>query len=261
MNLNLDEFRNKITSSDYKILRSLEQRYNSVLKVSNYKQKNRKSILDKKREEEIRENFINNMRHTYFKRYHQEDFRDIINTIINVSKKIQYRKMYRKNIILIGFMGCGKTTLGRIISKKIGVNFLDIDYQIEKRVMMKIGDIFDKLGEDYFRKIESDVIRNIPNNFYGVISTGGGSVLNKANVKKLKSLGKLIYLKSSPEGILYNLKNSSKVRPMLKQNLNIGYLSSFINSRNEIYSRVKDIEINIEDLSMDQIIYNIIRLM
>ena len=261
MNLNLDEYRSKIASCDYKMLRILEQRYNSVLKVSNYKQRNRKAILDKKREEEIRENFINNIRHTYFKRYHQDEFKNIIDTIIDTSKKIQYRKIYKKNIILIGFMGCGKTTVGRILSKKIGVNFLDVDYQIEKRVMMKIGDIFDKLGEEYFRKVESDVIRSIPNNFYGVISTGGGSVLNKSNVKKLKSLGKLIYLKSSPEGILYNLKNSSKVRPMLKQNLNIAYLSSFINARNEIYSKVKDIDINVDDLSMDQIIYSIIRSM
>ena len=201
------------------------------------------------------------MKHTYFKKYHESEFLDIINSITDVSRNIQYRKIYRKNIVLIGFMGCGKTTIGRILSKKIGVKFLDTDYQIEKRVMMKIGDIFDKLGEEYFRKVESDVIKNITEEFCGVISTGGGSVLNKVNVKNLKSSGKLIYLKSSAENILYNLKRSTKVRPMLRQNLNINYIQKFIKSRNEIYNRVKDFEINVDDLSIDQIINVIIKLM
>lgn len=259
--MDLDNYRSKIISCDYKILRMLEQRYNSVLKVANYKQKNRKQILDKKREEEIKENFLNNMRHTYFKKYHVGEFENIIELITEISRNIQYKKIYKKNIILIGFMGCGKTTVGRILSKKIGVKFLDTDYQIEKRVMMKIGDIFNKFGEEYFRKLESDVIRNVCKNFSGVISTGGGSVLNKSNVKNLKSTGKLIYLKSSAENILYNLKRSTKVRPMLKQNLNINYIQKFIKSRNEIYTKVKDFEINVDDLSIDQVINSIIKLM
>lgn len=259
--MDLDNYRSKIISCDYKILRMLEQRYNNVLKVANYKHKNRKQILDKKREEEVKENFLNNMRHTYFKKYHVDEFGNIIELITEISRNIQYKKIYKKNIILIGFMGCGKTTIGRILSKRIGVKFLDTDYQIEKRVMMKIGDIFGKLGEEYFRKIESDIIRTISKNFSGVISTGGGSVLNKSNVKNLKSTGKLIYLKSSAENILYNLKRSTKVRPMLKQNLNINYIQKFIKARNEIYTKVKDFEINVDDLSIDQVINSIIKLM
>lgn len=259
--MDLDNYRSKIINCDYKILRMLEQRYNAVLKVANYKQKNLKQILDRKREEEVKENFINNMRHTYFKKYHVEEFENIIQLITEVSRNIQYKKIYKKNIVLIGFMGCGKTTVGRILSKKIGVKFLDVDYQIEKRVMMKIGDIFTKLGEEYFRKVESDIIRNVSKNFYGVISTGGGSVLNKSNVKNLKSTGKLIYLKSSAESIFYNLKRSSKIRPMLKQNFNMNYIQKFIKSRNEIYTRVKDFEINVDDLSIDQVIHSIIKLM
>ena len=96
--MDLDNYRSKIISCDYKILRILEQRYNCVLKVSNYKQRNRKPILDKKREEEVRENFLNNMNHTYFKKYHESEFLDIINSITDVSRNIQYRKIYRKNI-------------------------------------------------------------------------------------------------------------------------------------------------------------------
>lgn len=259
--MDLEDYRSKIVNCDYRILKVLEQRYNWVLKVSNYKEKNRKPILDRKREEGIRVDFLKNMSHTYFKRYHEEEFIKIINTIMEVSRDIQYRKIYKKNIVLIGFMGCGKTTLGRILARKIGVKFLDTDYQIEKRLMMKVGEIFSTLGEEYFRKVESDVIRNIANGFYGVVSTGGGSVLNKSNVKYLKSSGKLIYLRSSAENIFYNLKRSTKERPLLKQNLNINYIQKFIKSRHEIYNKVKDYEINVDNMSMDKIINYIYRIM
>lgn len=259
--MDLDNCRNKILGCDYKLLRILEQRYNCVLKVSNYKSKNKKPILDKEREAYVCDSFIKNMRHTYFKKYHEDDFREIIDVITRVSRDIQYRKIYKKNIVLIGFMGCGKTTVGRILSKKMGVKFLDTDYQIEKRVMMKVGDIFEKLGEEYFRKVESEVIKNCSKDFHGVISTGGGSVLNKGNVNNLKSTGKLIYLKSSPENVLYNLRRSKKVRPMLRQNLNLNYIQKFMKSRDEIYNNVKDYEINVDDLSIDQIIYNIVKFM
>ncbi len=259
--MDLDSYRSKIISCDYKILRLLEQRYNCVLKVSNYKEQNKKPILDRQREEEVKNNFISNMRHTYFKKYHEEEFRHIITTITDVSRDIQYRKIYKKNIVFIGFMGSGKTTLGRILSKKLGVRFLDTDYQVEKRVMMKINDIFNTLGEDYFRKVESDVIKNMTKGFHGIISTGGGSVLNKTNVKHLKANGKLIYLRSSDENIYYNLKKSIKVRPMLKQNFNINYIQKFIKARHEIYNRVKDYEINVDNLSIDQIVYRITKIM
>lgn len=259
--MDLESYRSKIINCDYKILRLLEQRYNCVLKVANYKEQNKKPILDRHREEEVKDRFMENMRHTYFKKHHQDEFRKIITSITEVSREIQYTKIYKKNIVLIGFMGCGKTTLGRILSKKLGVNFLDIDYQVEKRVMMKVNEIFNTLGEEYFRKIESDVIKNMTRDFHGIISTGGGSVLNKTNVKYLKSNGKLIYLRSSAENIYYNLKRSVKIRPMLKQNFNINYIQNFIKARHEIYNRVKDYEINVDNLSIDQIIYHITKIM
>ncbi len=259
--MDLESYRNKIESCDYKLLRILEQRYNCVLKISNYKHKYGKPILDKDRENVIRQKFLDNMRHTYFKKYNEKEFQNVIDFLLEISCNIQYKKMYKKNIVLIGFMGCGKTTIGRILSKRIGVKFIDTDYQIEKRVMLKIGDIFAKLGEEYFRKVESQIIKDVSEGFYGVISTGGGSVLNKSNVKNLKSCGKIIYLRSSAENILYNLKRSTKVRPMLRQNLNISYIQKFMKSRSEVYNKVKDFEIDVDNLSMDQIIYSITNLM
>ena len=77
----------------------------------------------------------------------------------------------------------------------------------------------------------------------------------------MKSSGKLIYLRSSAENILYNLNRSTKDRPLLKQNLNINYIQKFIKSRHEIYNKVKDYEINIDDMSTDKIIHYISRIM
>lgn len=259
--MELGDYREKISSCDYKILRLLEQRYNNVLRVSDYKRKNKKQILDKKREKQIEDDFILNMKHTYFKKYHKQEFREIMNIIMSSSRRIQYDRMYSNNIVLIGFMGCGKTTVGRVLSKKLGINFLDTDYQIEKRLMLKINDIFANMGEDYFRKVESDIIQNISKDFRGIISTGGGSILNKVNVQSLKSIGKLVYLKSSAESILYNLRRSNKNRPMLKNNFNLGYIQKFIKSRDDVYNKIKDYDINVDNLSIDQIVYSIIKLM
>ena len=99
--MDLEVYRSKIVNCDYKILKILEQRYNWVLKVSNYKEKNGKPILDRKREEDIKNDFLKNMNHTYFKKYHEEEFEKIINIIMEVSRDIQYRKIYKKNIVLI----------------------------------------------------------------------------------------------------------------------------------------------------------------
>lgn len=99
--MDLEDYRSKIVNCDYRILKVLEQRYNWVLKVSNYKEKNRKPILDKKREEGIRADFLKNMSHTYFKRYHEEEFIKIINAIMEVSRDIQYRKIYKKILCLL----------------------------------------------------------------------------------------------------------------------------------------------------------------
>ena len=257
--MDLNSKKNEILECDKKIAALLEERFNKSLQMANFKMMNNKPITDLAREKEIVTSFTKLINNNTFTRNNKFDFKVIIKTIINISKRIQYEKIYKHNIIIIGFMGVGKTRIGRNIASKTGVNFLDIDRQIEKRLLMKIPDIFNILGEDYFRKIEREIILNISKNFYGIISTGGGSILLDENVNKLKKLGKIFYLKSSPKSIYNNLKYSYKNRPFLRNNFNIGYISKLMDSRKHLYENICDYKIDVDGVPIEEIVSCILK--
>ena len=120
-----------------------------------------------------------------------------------------------KNIILIGPMGAGKTTIGRQLAKRLSIRFYDSDHEIEERTGVKISLIFEIEGEEGFRRRETEVIRELSlmNNI--VLSTGGGAVTQAENRVVLKNNGYIIYLKSSPE-MLFKRTVDDKRRPLLQ---------------------------------------------
>jgi len=120
----------------------------------------------------------------------------------------------RQNLILIGFMGSGKSTVGKKLSKTLEMNFVDTDHYIEKKEKMKIKDIFEQKGEKYFREIESKYIREISKMNHTVISTGGGVVASEENMKFLKKNGFVIYLDCTVECI-YERVSRRNTRPLL----------------------------------------------
>ena len=97
------------------------------------------------------------------------------------------------NITLCGFMGSGKTTVGKALAKMLNYVFIDTDAEIEKRAGIKISEIFEKLGEAAFRQMESDIIKELARFDNQVISVGGGAVINKENARKLKSCSTVVY--------------------------------------------------------------------
>ena len=117
------------------------------------------------------------------------------------------------NIILIGFMGTGKTTIGKIVSERLNYKFVDTDDLIQEVCNMTIPDIFSQKGEQYFRDVEKAVIKQISNNYNTVIACGGGVVKNAKNIDNLKSNGVLICLTCDIE-ILYNRITSNIDRPL-----------------------------------------------
>lgn len=142
------------------------------------------------------------------------------------------------NIILIGMPGSGKTTIGRALSYKLKKAFLDIDTFIENREGMRVFDIFEKSGEIFFRKLESEACEHISKNYKNtVISTGGGIVLNSDNMYNLKQSGKVIYINRSPESIFKTL-NVEK-RPLLKSNPDKLY--EMYKERHALYLKYADI--------------------
>lgn len=121
----------------------------------------------------------------------------------------------KKNIVLTGFMGTGKTTVGKIIAKKLGFSFVDVDELIEKTTGLKISEIFERFGEPRFRDIETEIIKSTSKNYAQVIATGGGAVLRDENLKALKSKGVIFCLTASEDVIFERVKNNNE-RPLLK---------------------------------------------
>ena len=126
--------------------------------------------------------------------------------------------MTDKNIVLVGFMGTGKSAIGKILAKRLKRRWVDVDQAIEETENRKIAEIFEKEGEAYFRRLEKEMIQTVTLGSGLVIMTGGGAVLDPANRAVLKKNGLLITLSASPEAIFQRVRKS-RHRPLLKGDL------------------------------------------
>jgi len=118
-------------------------------------------------------------------------------------------------IFLIGFMGSGKTTLGRKLASRMGYAFMDLDHILEAREGMTIAEYFSRFGEDAFRKLESDVLKQTSYPENAVVSTGGGLPCFFDNMQWMNAHGKTIYIKLAPKILADRLKNERIERPVL----------------------------------------------
>jgi shikimate kinase len=154
----------------------------------------------------------------------------------------------KDNISLIGFMGCGKTTIGRILSEELDYIFLDLDCIIEISEEKKINDIFRDNGERYFRDIESKVIKKIINNKKCVFACGGGVILRKENMSIIKKNSMVVYLKISAEEAVNRLSGSTE-RPLISGSNSENRIRELLDKRSAIYSEFADIVINNQERS------------
>ena len=120
--------------------------------------------------------------------------------------------MNNKIYYLTGFMAAGKSTIGPILANTLGWNFYDLDKEIEHRENMKIVELFKQKGEDYFRQVETGLLKQFSTIEESIISLGGGAIASPKNFNIIKSAGKIIYLKSSPE-MAYKRLRFKKDRP------------------------------------------------
>jgi len=156
-----------------------------------------------------------------------------------------------ENIILIGFMGAGKTEVGRLLAEKLKMTYVDTDEIIEKEQGRSINDIFAKDGEEKFRDMESAVLSSLAKMKDHVISTGGGMVLRPANVKKLKELGPLVLLWADPE-VVYNRVKDTGARPLLNVKDPKNRIKEILDFRAPIYRNVADLEVDTSALSPEE---------
>ena len=145
-----------------------------------------------------------------------------------------------QNIILIGPMGAGKTTIGRQIARVFDYDFYDSDREIEQRTGASIPLIFELEGEEGFRKREQDIIAELTRKKKIVLATGGGAVLREANQKILKASGIVVYLRASLDDLLERT-SKDKNRPLLQTANPREKLQSIITERDPIYRQLADI--------------------
>ncbi len=149
-----------------------------------------------------------------------------------------------KNIVLAGFMGTGKTEVGRLLAQRLGYVLVDVDEEIEKEQKMKISDIFQQYGEPAFRDMESATIRRLSGRDRAVISTGGGAVLRQENIDILRQRGIIFCLQASAATIYERTKNNQD-RPLLRVEDPLNRINELLTSRQSCYEKA-DVMIDTE---------------
>ena len=160
-------------------------------------------------------------------------------------------------IILEGFMGSGKSTYGRILSREFLLSYMDTDQEIERREGLSINEIFEKKGEPYFRDLETKLLSYIISENKitdGVISLGGGLPVREENRELLKKCGKVVYIKASSMLLKERLRERRSKRPLLKGEKLDERIDSLLAEREELYLAAADYVIEIDGMEMYQVV-------
>ena len=160
------------------------------------------------------------------------------------------------NVVLIGFMGCGKTTLGSRLAEKLGFSFVDMDECIVKKAGRSIPDIFAADGEAGFRRLESEVLEELLTREHLVVATGGGVVTVPENHPKLKALGFVVWL-NLPEQAIWNRVSRNRSRPLLRTPDPRQTVHDLLEKRLPLYAAAADLEADTKDLTPDEAAYGI----
>ena len=163
-----------------------------------------------------------------------------------------------KNIVLIGFMGTGKSSVGQRLAEKLKMAFIDMDREIEKITGLPINQIFRKHGEIRFRSEEKLLAQKLGHESNLVIATGGGVVLSQENIEALRENGILICLEASPEEILKRVKRKKASRPLIKKEYGEEEIKAMLEEREAFYA-CTDFRINTNNKEPRAIVEEITR--
>ena len=169
--------------------------------------------------------------------------------------------MYRRpNLVLIGFMASGKSTVGRACARKLELRFRDSDTFIERRAGKPISDIFAEEGEDAFRKMEMNAIRTLSSNPPIVLSTGGGAVLNPINVARLRRNGLVVLLWSKPEAIAERVRDPAR-RPLLADAADPATrIQELLSQREPAYRAAAHVVVDTSDMTRDETVVRVVEI-
>ena len=166
--------------------------------------------------------------------------------------------MKGNNVILVGFMGTGKTAAGKALAEKIGFKFIDTDLMVEAEAKKSIPDIFRLEGEAQFRKYEADAIKRINHLKNYVIATGGGAVMMDDNIANMKRAGMVVCLTATPD-VIFERTQRNDYRPLLQTQEPLKKILSLLKIREPQYQKA-DYIIDTSNLSVDAVVQTIISL-
>lgn len=161
------------------------------------------------------------------------------------------------HIVMIGFMGAGKTTVGRRLARALNLTFTDTDDRIVNKMQMPVTEIFSTYGEAYFRRLETETVKElISEKTRCVISVGGGLPMQEVNQPYLKELGTIVYLRATVDTLIDRLKADS-TRPMLKGGDLRTRIETLMEARQETYEKTADIYIDTDGKKISELILEI----
>jgi len=166
----------------------------------------------------------------------------------------------RRSVALIGFMGTGKTTVGKRLARRLGYQFVDSDIEIEQRTGIPVRTIFQEQGEVAFRKLESETIATIAPQPGQVISTGGGAVLQPINAELLRANCTVVWLTASP-GVILKRVGTAETRPLLAHATDpLGHIRRLLDARMRFYEAAAHLRVDTTDRRPEAVAEEIARL-
>ena len=234
----LEILRESLGQCDAIILDALLMRNRSVEDIMAYKEANDIPILQPEQEAKQKEWLERRMAD----RRHKAEVEDVFGSITQNSKRIQARKLFNYNIVLIGFMGAGKSTISEFLKTAFAMDVIEMDQIIAEREGMSISDIFEVYGEQYFRDLETNLLIEMQSRTNVVISCGGSTPMRECNVVEMKKNGRVVLLTAKPETILDRVKDSHD-RPLIENNKTVPFIAELMEKRREKYEAAADIVI------------------
>ena len=156
-------------------------------------------------------------------------------------------------------MGTGKSAVGKVLARELNKEFIELDSLIKQRAGKPIPEIFQQDGEVAFRELEIEITKEVSVNKNQVIACGGGIVLNKINIDRLKKDSVIVYLTASPRVILKRVSDGGEERPLLKATDPAQAIQELLRFRKPFYERAADIKVNTSRMNIDSVAEEIIR--
>lgn len=172
-------------------------------------------------------------------------------------KGLKIKDLVTYNIMLIGFMGAGKSTVSSYLSKKLDMEEVDTDALIVEKEGRKIPQIFENNGENYFRDCESKILIELQRRHRLIVSCGGGIVLREENIQSMKKQGRIVLLTATPQTTYERVKDS-KERPILNDNMNTEFIAQLMEKRQDKYQAAADVIVATDHKEVPQICDEII---